>query len=200
MAEMELQYQYGQNIKTLRDTMVERAASLQGGGGFPNILFQVTSETPFVEIASQWTFPWTYLPIGLTPIDHDYSSSVIDALGVLEYALYGLAVDYANIEFDTIPGCGTLGCDILEGPNGNKPGVTLCGHCIDSSDIGNIMFGLGGQARGYPFLGVYSSAATFNILSDWLPNPESITDLFNAAFSPDGRGLSLVILLEQRVL
>lgn len=103
-----------------------------------------------------------------------------NSLAILEYALYGLAVDYANVNYqsDNIQRCGTAGClHIIP----NHTSVSLCGSCVDSSDLGNMMFGLGGAARRYDLAFTYSSAASYNFLFD-------NTGIIGALTSPDGRG------------
>jgi RHS repeat-associated protein len=164
MQQMKLHYEKGNNIKQERNAMRARASSyVPHVPGLPPILFQIINDPTFMEIASEWTFPYTYIPIGLTPLveisGYQIGPNVVDALGILEYALYGLAPDYGALKFKNSAVTGYII------PEGHKTTVTLCGHCIDSSDMGNMMFGLGGQARGYPLGGVYPSALTFNVLT-----------------------------------
>jgi hypothetical protein len=116
---------------------------------------------------SKWTYPGTSILIGTTPVyTNPRAAAMVDALGILEYGLYGLAVDYGAINFkaSALTECVMGYCSFLPG---GKRTVTLCGHCIDSSDMGNMMFGLGGQARGYPLGGVYLSALAFNVFTAW---------------------------------
>jgi hypothetical protein len=52
----------------------------------------------------------------------------------------------------------------------------MCSYCIDSSDIGNMMFGLGGSGRGYGLASTWAAASFFNTLTG------------EPFFSPDGKG------------
>jgi hypothetical protein len=104
-----------------------------------------------------------------------------NSAATLEYALYGLAVDYSNVNYQSEkvrPQCATEGClEIIP----NHTSVSLCGNCVDSSDLGNMMFGLGGAARGYDLAFTYVSASAYNFLFD-------NTGIVGALASPDGRG------------
>jgi RHS repeat-associated protein len=100
--------------------------------------------------------------------------NTVNFLAGVEYGAYGLAIDYATIGYSPQPNT------IEDAGNGDdKKVVTICGKAHDVSDVGNIMFGLGGQARGYPLEMVYLSAASFNGLSG-----EGII----SALGPDGWG------------
>jgi len=157
-------------------------------------LSSIAIDTPFKEIVSQWTYPFLNISIGCTPIpSSDIGKKIVDALGIIEYALYGLAADYAFVDYQSdTPPCGTNGCAFFE-PN-HKGTATFCGHCIDVSDLGNIMFGLGGAARGYNLPFTFVSASSYNVLADWAPtvnwkkiNWNDLTGLSKAFLSPDGR-------------
>jgi hypothetical protein len=178
---MQEHYDYGVSIKNMRDRMRLRYMQNSLGGVLPISLKSIAVDTPFKEIAEK--FQVAGISIGCTPITSPFGA--IDALGVLEYALYGLAADYAFVDYKSnTPPCGTGGCQKF----GTKPSATLCGHCIDVSDLGNIMFGLGGAVRGYNFPFSYVSAGSYNVLADWLPSKnKNLLGLLNAFFSPDGR-------------
>ena len=87
-----------------------------------------------------------------------------EALRRVEFALYGLALDYGRIDFkkSVLADCPNGNCVML--PQGKRT-VTLCGHCIDSSDMGNMMFGLGGQVRGFSLFETQNEAYIFNVMT-----------------------------------
>ncbi len=165
MTEMKNHYDYGVKIAVKVAAMKRKAQFLTFLRGIQGclpyaLLFEVATEAPFNEIVSEFKFPKTNLPIGITPISYFQSEEMINVLAVLEYGLYGLAVDYSNFWYQN---------NIwVENPEDRSmhPVVTLCDRCIDSSDLGNIMFGLGGVARGYQPGPVYLSASLFNGLND----------------------------------
>jgi len=167
-------YQYGQKIRALRWKMKQDAYHLYwikmfNCGSFtlmPTVfLSEVATEKPFREIVAGWYFPRTNRAIGRTPITAPtLVDPIINSLGILEYALYGLAIDYSSVEYPPAPQCNTPGCDKFGSENHKV--ITICNKCMDVSDLGNLMFGLGGQARGYSFPFTYGSAATFNGLDD----------------------------------
>jgi len=179
---MKQHYEYGRSLQFERTSMEIRS------GVWPTTLSSIASAEPFSTITREFTIPGTGFPIGVLPLGISPSTRLsdietIEALGVLEYAMYGLSVDYGRIAFND---CGPNGCG-KPFSNSNPP-VTLCGHCIDASDMGNIMFGLGGQSRGYTWPFVWGSAGLFNVLHDWVGKSTNINDLFGAFISPDGRG------------
>jgi hypothetical protein len=105
-------------------------------------------------------------------------ANTVNLLAGIEYAAYGLAVDYSGFDFTPTPH------KIADTDSGDsKNVVTVCGKAIDSSDIGNIMFGLGGAARGYDLGFVYPSAMSFNAMSD-----AGIVQKVRGALGPDARG------------
>ncbi|MBI5649784.1 MAG: RHS repeat-associated core domain-containing protein [Chloroflexi bacterium] len=189
MEEMQAQYAFGLTIRRAREEMKIRAlveSTRCATTGLLPVLENVATESPFREIVQEFVFPKSNIPIGKTPLDYYNAIPIVEALGILEYAAYGLAVDYANLAYQPRgASCGTGGCNII-GAKGHTT-ATLCDQCIDTSDMGNIMFGLGGAARGYSLVVSYGSAGTYNVLEDWLPNP-SVVNPFEAFFSPDGRG------------
>ena len=186
LVQMKRHFAYGRKINGIRSLMYANATLLTPPGFVsPTPLSSIAFQSPFREIVKEFNFGvpqtdlQTSIPIGWTPTQPTY----VEALGVLEYALYGLAVDYANVNYQAVtPLCGSEGCiEIIP----RHTSVTLCGKCIDSSDVGNMMFGLGGAARGYDPVFTYGSAATFNLLADWLPGKAGFVE---SALSPDGRG------------
>lgn len=198
MDEMKAHYQYGTHIKNLRQLM-----ELQGRIVLPPMpfvpLFSIATHTPFREIVSQFSYGvptkpnlQTNIPIGWHPVNGFNARRVIGGLGILEFALYGLAVDYSNVDYlnPSISGCGTQGCsEAIAGDGKPHQIVTLCGKCVDVSDIGNMMFGLGGAARGYNLATTYGSAGAYNVLADWWPSADkNLQTLFASFFDADGRG------------
>ncbi len=202
MQEMAKHYKYGQTIRSLRNMMINVYIQKTQDPHKPISLSEIATVSPFSDIISQFTLPGTNNPIGEYSIpSHNYVIPVVDALGILEYALYGLAVDYSNVAYITggTGICGTGGCDSVTIVNRNDNGklyfgkhhtLTLCGHCIDTSDIGNMMFGLGGVARGYDLGFTYLSAGSYNVLADWLPywKFSDTQGFFMALLDNDGRG------------
>jgi hypothetical protein len=89
----------------------------------------------------------------------------VEALRLFEYALYGMALDYGRINFKPSAMTNCIGGDCSKLSIGHKRSVTLCGHCVDSSDMGNMMFGLGGSVRGYSLGTAYVSAYGFNAMT-----------------------------------
>jgi hypothetical protein len=162
MEEMRRHVNYGLGIKELRDDMWWQQV-LAFKAVAPK-LKDMRIETPFTEIVKSFG------------LDNQGGVAIVDAMGVLEYALYGLAVDYTNVNFydfkrDGFGSCGNFLCAFrVPKPGGvgtdDHRSVTLCGRCIDSSDIGNMMFGAGGNGRGYNLAFVFGSAQGFNILND----------------------------------
>ena len=144
---------------------------------FPSVLLNpiylkdIAIEQPLQDIVYQMTnnlnldFPGTNVSIArTTPIYPFTAVPIIDALGLFEYALYGLAVDYSSVDYPRAPTCNTSGCDTFGSKEHQT--ITLCNKCIDVSDLGNLMFGLGGAARGYSLQFAYGSATLFNGLDD----------------------------------
>jgi hypothetical protein len=130
------------------------------------------------------------VPIGITPlITPAIANKVIDTLGWVEFALYGLAVDYSNISYSSSsPSCSTGQCGSVKNPedDGLHEIVSLCGQCRDESDLGNMMFGLGGVARGYSWNSVLGSALLYNGLAD---NPADGKEFLRVTIgSADGYG------------
>ena len=162
MGEMTRHYVYGTRISKEWRWIYAKSAFVPGPGTLP--LDLIATESPFHEIVSE-------LNIGFLPANAHTSI----ALGILEFAAYGLAVDYSNVDYGTAPLCGTGNCAYGGILPWHTP-VSLCGKCIDSSDIGNMMFGLGGAARGYDPAFTYVSATGYNVLTG------------EPIFSPDGKG------------
>ena len=121
-----------------------------------------------------------------------YIWSLIESIQVVEYALYGLAVDYSNLEYPSVGTCPSSNCAGLQVGKDWHPFVTMCGKCHDASDLGNMMFGLGGAARGLPLGFTYPSATLYNVMTDWVPGLRDGKlggpGLFESVFSPDARG------------
>jgi RHS repeat-associated protein len=172
MTEMSHHYDYGVEIKN----KVNRMKALAITNLFIldpcaidiySLLKAVAIEPPFDQIVREFNFPTTDLPIGLTPLFPPwFANQVIDTLAVLEYGLYGLAVDYTNITYGTYDSsCNTGTCAIAWKGSNKHPIISLCNQCRDASDLGNMMFGLGGAARGYSWSFVVGSALLFNKLS-----------------------------------
>jgi hypothetical protein len=124
----------------------------------------VAIEQPFYDIVREFKIPKTNVPIGITPLlTPNIANKVIDALGILEYALYGVSVYYGQLQYDTSDrSCNTGGCAVTK--NDKHPVISLCNQCRDASDLGNMMFGLGGAARGYSWQFVLASAGLFNLI------------------------------------
>jgi len=192
--QMKSHYNYGVQVSNFRELMLLRAKLPT-----PAIpLRSIAIFEPFNEIVNQFHFGipksnyQTPVPIGWMPVGMFNANATIEALGMLEYALYGLAVDYSNIQYidGSISQCGTQGCgEAIAGDSKPHPIVALCGKCVDASDIGNMMFGLGGAARGYSFARTYGSAGTYNVLADWLPSANKNLESLSASFfDADGRG------------
>ena len=100
-------------------------------------------------------------------------SDAIDRLALLEYGMYGLAIDYSDFKFlaQQRIGKGSCGpdnqfCRLGRTGQGEHRSVTLCGKCIDQTDLGNIMFGVGGWARGYDYLRTFVYGQGFNGLNN----------------------------------
>ena len=159
MAEMTKHAAYGTKVFGEQFQMLQLSAI-----SFYRPLTFAATETPFQEMVAE-------LDIGLLPTN----IRTLTAIRSLEFALYGLAIDYSNVDYGTAPGCGTGSCAYSEIILKHTP-ITLCGKCIDSSDIGNMMFGLGGAVRNFDLAFTYGSAATFNFLTG------------EPILSPDGRG------------
>jgi RHS repeat-associated protein len=118
-----------------------------------------------------------------------YVWSLIESLQVVEYALYGLAVDYSNLTYPSIGSCPSSNCVGLNVGDNWHPFITMCGKCHDASDLGNMMFGLGGVTRGLPLVFTYPSATLFNVMNDWIPGlGAGGPNLFESVFSPDAKG------------
>jgi RHS repeat-associated protein len=156
--EMGRHFVYGHKVKLLRLLMQTKGMLLPPGRTVP--LYLIATETPFRQIV--WELP----PLNLYLVHNLNAYRVIQGLGILEFGLYGLAVDYSAVIYQSgNSSCGTGNCDRFP-PEGDtyKSLLTLCGYCIDSSDIGNMMFGLGGAARGYDIGFTWFAASTFNTL------------------------------------
>jgi hypothetical protein len=107
-------------------------------------------------------------------------------LKVVEFGAYGLAVDYASVKYDLNAGsCGE--CGIVVDDNGDDHNViSLCDHCIDASDLGNIMFGIGGYVRGFRLNTTYLFAAGYNAITDEFGSLSELKE--NALASEDAKG------------
>ena len=211
--EMKMHYDYGVQIRNSQRRMKELVLQYLNNrctpfGQLPVFLGEVATDSPFREIVTKFPFPKTNISIGITPITYQTYDETITSLGVLEYALYGLAVDYSNIRYRSLPimGSGSCGsCVFTElSPGGvgtnTRESVTICDKCIDSSDIGNVMFGLGGYARGYSLSFTLSSAQGFNILNDVLrPIFDGNFNLVSNPFNGDPLGAIVGWSLASRI-
>lgn len=188
MREMGQHFLYGAKIRNMKVQML--LTGLKTLTLRPVSLNTLAVEDPFTTIVREFGPSW--LPLGRIPLLTSENVRLnVEALGALEFALYGLAIDYSVVQYlPKSTTCGTNGCDRFDLPNGTfRSLVTLCGHCIDSSDIGNMMFGLGGAARGYNWKSTWVSAATYNVLADWVGGfGLSGPSLEEAFFSADGKG------------
>ena len=119
----------------------------------------------------------------------------VDYLALVEYGMYGLAVNYSDVDFwdrGKYPrvgtSCGNDFCDLGRDPSvdNRHKSVTFCGHCIDATDLGNIMFGVGGYTRGYSRGKVFALAQTFNLVNDVLDQWQAGNGLSNP-INPDPR-------------
>lgn len=90
---------------------------------------------------------------------------------IYRYASYGLVVRTANIDYRamaTTPSC-TPTPAYTDEYRGNQL-VTLCGTCINASDLGNFLFGLTGYSWGFSFEFVINGAQVFNAATGDFPN------------------------------
>jgi hypothetical protein len=90
-------------------------------------------------------------------------------LRLVEYGMYGLAVNYSDAKYYNFPREGDIGscgygCPV--GRTDRHRTVTLCGRCIDQTDIGNLMFGVGGAARGFSHFSTSMWAQLYNLSAD----------------------------------
>ena len=97
----------------------------------------------------------------------------MELLRYAEFGMYGLAINYSDVEYYQLPRigdtCGDQFCNNLGRWEVNHhSSVTLCGKCIDSSDLGNLMFGVGDFARGFSAPSTFSLAQGFNVVNDYL--------------------------------
>jgi RHS repeat-associated protein len=191
--EMEVNYSYGHHIRTLVAKMKGHAAYLLAKSSRCEIVYlrDVAEDPPFTNIVSKFKIPLPNVntPVGSIPvIGPDMADKLIDFLKLIEFGAYGLAVDYTNVKYDLIIGTCGNGCGqvINEEDDKSHPVVTLCDRCVDASDLGNIMFGLGGNARGYDIISTYFWAAMFNAARD--PFGSIIDIPINALNSEDARG------------
>jgi hypothetical protein len=130
----------------------------------------------------------TELPIIM--LDVTMTSMVV---GVLEYGAYGLAVDYANLSqlahLNNAPWPQLEGTP-CPGPRcqevGGHPIMTLCDRCVDTSDLGNIMFGVGGHARGYSIHAAFGYGQLYNIGVEFSNLVQG--EPFSNPFNQDPRG------------
>ncbi len=195
MREMANHYSYGVSIKNKVNRMKALAHTKISDPctNWPVFLSQVALEPPFSQIVNEFYVPTSAAPLGASILFFPgQADDIIDALAYLEYGLYGLAVDYVNVNYTTTnPGCNTGKCASatktdLDGNTSSHQTVTLCGQCRDASDLGNMMFGLGGAARGYSLALTYGSATGFNAMTD---GPENLSELLQVTlFSADGWG------------
>ena len=92
--EMKNHYSYGLEIKNKVKRMREKALIIAARTPCIDIftfLSQVAIEPPFNQIVREFNFPKTNVPVGLTPlITPVFAITVVNTLGVLEYALYDL--------------------------------------------------------------------------------------------------------------
>ena len=167
--EMRRHYNYGLDIKNKINRMKALANTMVSNPcmDLSVLLTAVAIEPPFNQIVKEFDFPILHEPIGITPlITPLFANKIIDTLGVLEFGLYGLAVDYSNLGYGSLDSsCNTGTCAAAKKGGNDHPIVSLCGQCRDASDLGNMMFGLGGAARGYSWPFVVGSALLFNKLS-----------------------------------
>lgn len=193
MQEMENHYLYGVDIKN-KVSRMKALAHTKLSDPCTNwfvFLSQIALEPPFNQIVNEFYIPTSVAPLGASIIFFPgQADDMIDALAYLEYGLYGLAVDYVNIDYTSPnPACNTGKCASviktdLDGNTSNHPTVTLCGQCRDASDFGNMMFGLGGAARGYSLALAYGSATGFNAMTD---GPGNLSEFLQVTlFSADG--------------
>lgn len=193
MNEMSNHYDYGKQIRTKMARMKALARTITGINPCSDLftfLSFVAIEPPFNQIVREFNFPKTSVPIGITPlVTPDIANKIIDTLGLVEYAAYGLAVDYSNITYySPSSSCNTGSCGQIINTEDNNPHqvVSLCGECRDVSDFGNMMFGLGGAVRGYSWPTVLASALLFNGLAD---DPRDAQEFIQVTIgSADGYG------------
>jgi hypothetical protein len=168
---------YGQRIAMQREMLKDEAysaiqpLSVVRRLGWPT-WGDIHAQTPFRDIINEFDLGSMPIPPNLQLIE----LAVEKGLGWLEYALYGLAVDYAGIDYDhllgPIGGCSAWSCHL----SGGGQTLTLCDRCIDASDLGNIMFGVGGSARGYDISLATGGAYLFNISDENLSRALSKAD------------------------
>jgi len=168
--EMSDHYDYGIEIRNKVMRMKALAVAVTAMTPCTDIftfLSLVAIEAPFNQIVREFNIPKTNVPIGIVPmVTPGFANAVIDVLGRLEFGLYGLAVDYANITHKTnSTSCSTGTCASAQRGDDSHQIISLCNRCRDVSDLGNMMFGLGGAARGYSWPFVVGSAVLFNQLS-----------------------------------
>ncbi|MEJ5312525.1 MAG: RHS repeat-associated core domain-containing protein [Anaerolineae bacterium] len=184
MEEVENHIHYGNQVRGQRVALLDEAYSAvqSAKSTVVPILFWPTfgdlhTYTPFYEIIRGFGLEGIPLPPGDRLIE-----GAVESLGVLEYALYGLAVDYAQINYDGLLGtqndCTSTNCPTSE----DARIVTLCDRCVDASDLGNIMFGVGASARGYGLALPVGGGYLFNISDEGLKK---------ALTGPDARGTAV---------
>lgn len=186
MNEMGSHFTYGERIRYARSDMKIRALLRLGSHPLGWIgAGEIADAPPFSEIVQGLGIANS--PIAANPVS---LMGAIDALGILEYGAYGLAVDYTNLTYTSLSNaCSTGNCDgITQSDRTRHQFVSLCGNCIDESDMGNMMFGLGGAARNYGLPEVLGFALSYNFLKDVLGKELNFERLWSAVTSPDGRG------------
>jgi hypothetical protein len=172
MDEVRLHLTYGVLIKAYRESA--RAAALWPGAEygvdyrFPDPLHGLVKAVPFADSL-------------IDSMDPLLRSVVVDELFLFEYALYGLSITYAGIDYDSLLGkvgdCSMTSCKLSSENNS----MTLCDRCVDVSDLGNIIFGVGAYARGYGIHMATGAAYLFNASQEgWktalsLPDPRGAT-------------------------
>ena len=203
-------YDYGKDMVTLVTKMKNHASYILAQASRCEIIYlkDLALEPPFTDIVSRFKVPLPNVntPVGSIPvIGPDMADKLIDFLKLIEFGAYGLAVDYSEVKYDlTVGSCGD-GCGWVTDDNGDPHRViSLCDRCVDSSDLGNIMFGLGGNVRGYDMISTYFWAAMFNAARDPFDSPIEIPiNAFNREdlaehFRAGRLGLTMRILVEER--
>jgi hypothetical protein len=132
-------YDYGVEIKNKVNRMKALAAtytSITPCIDITTFLDEVAIEPPFNQIVREFNFPKTSIPIGITPlVTPNLGNKVIDVLGALEYAIYGVSVYYGQLQYNTLdPTCKTGSCASAMKDGHEHPVITLCNQCRDASD------------------------------------------------------------------
>jgi hypothetical protein len=110
-----------------------------------------------------------------------WRAELVDNFFLFEYALYGLSIAYGGIDYDsrlgTVGDCSMKSCVLSSGSNA----MTVCDRCVDVTDFGNIIFGVGANARGYGIHMATGGAYLFNASEEgWkkiitIPDPRAAT-------------------------